>query len=45
VLGKIVGSSPDQCKLKTKIGIDCFSTKHAALRSKGRLVDSGIRIM
>ena len=33
---KIVGSSPDRVKPKTKIGICCFSAKHAALRSKSK---------
>ena len=33
---KIVGSNPGQVKPKTKIGICCFSAKHAALRRKSK---------
>jgi hypothetical protein len=31
-----MGLSPDQVKLKTKIGICCFSAKHAALGRKSK---------
>jgi hypothetical protein len=35
-----VGSNPGRVKPKTKIGICCFSAKHAALRRKQKLVGS-----
>ena len=35
-IAEIVGSSPGQVKPKTKIGICCFSAKHAALRRKSK---------